>query len=71
MELVGLEQFAGMDAYVIVDNQLALNEGWDDKQLRIELAELQSADFDITLIGFEDDELARLLAAEDACSAPH
>src|SRR5258707_13666204 len=53
-------------AYVIVDNQLALNAGWDDELLRIELADLQNADFDLTLIGFEDDELARLLAAGDA-----
>ena len=53
-------------AYVIVDNQLALNAGWDDDMLRIELADLQNAQFDLTLIGFEDDELARLLAAEDA-----
>lgn len=53
-------------AYVIADNQLALNAGWDDELLRIELAALQREDFDVSLIGFEDEELARLLAEQDA-----
>jgi hypothetical protein len=53
-------------AYIIADDQLALNAGWNDEILRIELAALQQEDFDISLIGFEDDELARLLAAHDA-----
>ncbi len=53
-------------AYIIADNQLALNAGWNDELLRIELAALQQEDFDLSLIGFEDDELARLLAAQDA-----
>jgi ParB-like chromosome segregation protein Spo0J len=49
-------------AYIIADNQLALNAGWDDDILRSELAALQAEDFNVGLIGFEDDELARLLA---------
>jgi|SRR5579871_1727237 len=53
-------------AYVIADNKLAENAGWDDDLLRSELAALQAEDFRIDLIGFEDDELARLLAAQDA-----
>src|SRR4051812_18329319 len=53
-------------AYIIADNQLALNAGWDDDLLRVELAALQEEDFNVGLLGFEDDELARLLAAEDA-----
>src|SRR5437660_11303596 len=53
-------------AYVLADNQLALNAGWNDELLRLELAALQEENFDLNLIGFEDDELARLLAAEDA-----
>src|SRR5271169_4943803 len=52
-------------AYIIADNQLALNAGWNDELLRIELAALQQEDFDLSLIGFEDEELARLLAAQD------
>src|SRR5712664_4666917 len=53
-------------AYVIADNQLALNAGWDEDLLRLELAVLQGEDFNVGLIGFEDQELARLLAAQDA-----
>jgi DNA modification methylase len=53
-------------AYIIADNQLALNAGWDEDLLRAELAALQAEDFDLNLIGFEDDELARLLATQDA-----
>ena len=53
-------------AYIIADNQLALNAGWNEDLLRAELAALQAEDFDIGMIGFEDEELARLLAAQDA-----
>lgn len=53
-------------AYIIADNQLALNAGWDEDLLRTELAALQEENFDVSLIGFEDEELARLLAAQDA-----
>src|SRR5450755_3211299 len=44
-------------AYIIADNQLALNAGWDEELLRIELTALQAEDFDIGVIGFEDQEL--------------
>jgi DNA modification methylase len=53
-------------ALVIADNQLALNAGWSEESLRIELAALQEADFDLSIVGFDDEELARLLAAEEA-----
>ena len=52
-------------AYIIADNQLALNAGWDEELLRIELTALQDEDFNINLIGFEDEELARLLADQE------
>jgi DNA modification methylase len=55
-------------AYIIADNQVALQAGWDDTLLREELAALRDEDFNINLLGFEDDELARLLAAQDAVS---
>src|ERR1700727_1746626 len=42
-------------AYIIADNQLALNAGWNDELLGIELAALQQGDFDLSLIGFEDE----------------
>lgn len=50
-------------AYILADNQLALNAGWDEELLRVELAALQDEDFNVDLIGFEDEELARLLSA--------
>jgi DNA modification methylase len=53
-------------AYIIADNQLAINAGWNEDLLRAELAALQAEDFDVGVIGFEDEELARLLAAQDA-----
>jgi DNA modification methylase len=48
-------------AYIIADNQLALNAGWDDETLRAELAALQSEDFNLDLIGFNVHELDELL----------
>jgi len=45
-------------AYVIADNKLALNAGWDNELLRLEIEELKELDFDIELLGFTDDELA-------------
>ena len=49
-------------AYVIADNKLALNAGWDDEMLSVELSELGDLDFDLSLTGFDDDELSALLA---------
>jgi DNA modification methylase len=49
-------------AYVLADNQLALNAGWDDELLRLELADLSELGFDLGLIGFAEGELERLLA---------
>ncbi len=49
-------------AYVLADNKLAENAGWDDELLRIELEALQAAGFDLSLTGFDDDELAALMA---------
>lgn len=48
-------------AYVIADNKLALNAGWNDEMLKIELDGLKDLDFDLDLVGFSDDELAKLL----------
>src|ERR1035437_3585511 len=54
-------------ALVIADNQLSISgASWDEETLRLELAALHEASFDLSLIGFDDDELARLLAAQDA-----
>ena len=47
-------------AYVIADNKLALNAGWDDEMLRVEFMELQEMGFDLELTGFSLDEIAEL-----------
>lgn len=49
-------------AYVISDNRLALDAGWNEELLALELAELSDAGYDLTLTGFEDAEIAALLA---------
>ena len=49
-------------AYVIADNKLALNSGWDEEMLGLELAELKGDDFDLSLLGFDDNEIDDLLA---------
>jgi DNA modification methylase len=49
-------------AYILADNKLALNAGWDADLLRLELAELQDLGFDLGLTGFDADEIAEFLA---------
>lgn len=49
-------------AYVIADNKLALNAGWDEAMLKLELADLKALDFDLDLTGFSTDEIDKLLA---------
>ena len=48
-------------AYVIADNRLALDAGWDEEMLALELAELSESGFDLTLTGFSNDEIEQLL----------
>jgi DNA modification methylase len=52
-------------AYVLADNKLALNAGWDDPMLGLELAEISDLVFDMGLTGFDDAELDRLMAPLD------
>ena len=51
--------------YILADNKLAQNAGWDEELLRCELAALEAEDFNLDLIGFDDEELARLLADQE------
>jgi hypothetical protein len=44
-------------AYIIADNKLALNAGWDEELLGLELADLREADFDLSLLGFSENDL--------------
>lgn len=52
-------------AYIIADNQLALNAGWDMNTLKLELETLTELNFDLKLLGFEDDFLSELLNYEE------
>lgn len=51
-------------AYILADNQLALNAGWDTELLQVEVAALNLADFDLSLLGFDQDRIAALLDPE-------
>lgn len=48
-------------AYILADNQLALNAGWDEEMLSVELSDLQDQSFDLSLLGFDTGELDKLL----------
>jgi DNA modification methylase len=65
LRLVGLSA-AQKSAYVIADNKLALNAGWDDALLALEMRDLQGMDFDLGLLGFDTSEIDQLLAGLDA-----
>ena len=62
--LSGLSE-AQKKAYIIADNKLALNSGWDDELLKIELEQLKELDFDLSLIGFDGTELANMFDASE------
>ena len=49
-------------AYILADNRMALDAGWDDELLAVEMEELQSLGFDLGLTGFDEKELADLFA---------
>ena len=51
-------------AYVIADNKLALNAGWDNELLALEFGELDGMGFDVELTGFSDEEIAALMPVE-------
>ena len=51
-------------AYILADNRMALDAGWDEELLRIEIESLQGADFDVSFTGFGEDEIANLFAGD-------
>ena len=56
-------------AYIIADNKLAMNAGWDEKILASELRELEKDGMDLAVVGFSDEELEALLEDGDAAAA--
>ena len=51
-------------AYIIADNKLSLNAGWDSELLAVELSELEGADFNLDLLGFDEAELSGIFDAD-------
>ncbi len=56
-------------ALVIADNKIAENAGWDEDLLRQELHVLDDLDFDIDILGFNEDELSNILLMDDGAGA--
>ena len=56
-------------AYILADNRLALNAGWDEEMLALEMADLQDCGFDISLMGFDESELDKLFNNGDSEAA--
>lgn len=63
IELSGLTE-TQRRAYVIADNKLALNAGWDDELLRVELEDLHDEAFDMALLGFNAEELEKAMGLQ-------
>ena len=57
-------------AYILADNRLALDAGWDEDLLKLELTELQELNFDLALTGFSDEEIEELLDMDDEEEPP-
>ncbi len=64
IRLEGLTK-AQKKAYVIADNKLALNAGWNEEMLAIELEDLDEMDYDLSLLGFTDEELNNIIQQDD------
>jgi len=53
-------------AYILADNRMAMDAGWDEELLRVEIEALQGEAFDVSLTGFDEKELADLFKGEDS-----
>lgn len=60
IELSGLSE-AQKKAYILADNKIALNSGWDEELLKIELDDLQLQGIDLETVGFSDEELQNII----------
>lgn len=63
IELAGLTK-TQKKAYILADNKLALDAGWDDELLKIELEDLKLDGFDLDTIGFSENDLTEILGEE-------
>ena len=52
-------------AYILADNRYALDAGWDEELLKLEIEELQGFDFDVSFTGFDESEISKLMGADD------
>lgn len=52
-------------AYILADNRMAMDAGWDEKMLKVELEALQGYDFDMSLTGFDEKELEKYMGADE------
>lgn len=52
-------------AYILADNRMALDAGWDEELLRVEIESLQAEAFDLSLTGFDDKEIAELFRDDE------
>src|SRR5574344_1432409 len=51
-------------AYILADNRMAMDAGWDEELLRVEIEALQAESFDVSLTGFEEQEITDLFKEE-------
>ena len=56
-------------AYILADNRYAQDAGWDEELLRLEIEALEGMDFDVSLTGFNEDEIADLFASDENTGA--
>lgn len=52
-------------AYILADNRMAMDAGWDEELLRVEIEALQAESFDVGLTGFDESEIADLFAGDE------
>ena len=69
IELSGLSE-ADKRAYILADNKLALNAGWDVDMLKLEFAELTELGVDLSITGFSDAEVAKLMGDKPGLTDP-
>lgn len=65
IELTGLSE-KQKRAYMIADNKIPLNAGWDSALLAMEISDLEKMEFDVSLLGFGDGELEKIFETRDA-----